>query len=122
MTSIDWINTKAGIHAKAKATGLKAYNLGCDCYQCNKDFDEMMVDTYRDPARVPKDKLCIRDKRLLDNGKVRTNKLYAKKLSDNSLFISIKNGVTKEGAERRCTIMLDKTNQRLLKEWLNERN
>lgn len=37
-----FITTPAGAHAKAKELGIKAYNLGCSCYNCNKEFDEVM--------------------------------------------------------------------------------
>lgn len=37
-----FITTPEGAHAKAKELGIKAYNLGCSCYNCNKEFDEII--------------------------------------------------------------------------------
>lgn len=37
-----FITTPEGAHSKAKELGIKAYNLGCSCYSCNKEFDEIM--------------------------------------------------------------------------------
>jgi len=64
-------------------------------------------------------KIVIKDRKMLDSGALRVNKIYINKLSENATFISIKNGKTKEGYERICNIMLDKENATLLREFLN---
>lgn len=37
-----WCNTVEGIHIKAKELNLKAYSLGCSCYNCNKEFNQVL--------------------------------------------------------------------------------
>lgn len=64
-------------------------------------------------------KIVIKDRKMLDNGALRVNKIYVNRLSENATFISIKNGKTKDGRERLCNIMLDKENAALLREFLN---
>jgi len=53
LSDVQFSNTKEGMHIKAKELGIKAYNLGCDCYQCNKEFDKMLDDN----VGISKDKM-----------------------------------------------------------------
>lgn len=41
-SEVAFCNTIEGMHIKAKELNLKAYHLGCSCYQCNKEFDERL--------------------------------------------------------------------------------
>lgn len=65
------------------------------------------------------EKLIIKNHRFKD-GKHRVSKLYAKKLTDGKIFISVKNGTTKDGQQRQCHFMFEPETLEQLKLWLEK--
>lgn len=39
---VSYCNIKEGMHNKAKELNIPAYNLGCSCEECNKEFDKVL--------------------------------------------------------------------------------
>lgn len=42
MSQIDYANTKEGIHQRAKEVNMKPWTLGCQCFDCCKEFDKII--------------------------------------------------------------------------------